>query len=386
MLKNRLCYLIILLCTGAFFICFNGYYSMYAFLLSLALPVLSLILSLPGMLTLRAAVSTPGKEHPVRAGKNEAVPLHITTSLRWVVPSGRARVQLSIKNHFTGEVQLESLEFSPSRRPQILEHKLTSGVCGKITCRLTKARAYDLLGLFWLPVRLGPDSGCQIIVQPTVYRPALGLHYRYFQNGEGERYSPHKPGDDLTELFGLRDYRPGDRLSRVDWKLSQKGDELLVREASLPAADRALLLADLSGDALEADSLMDALATLASFFAERELAYLTGSSRDGHYEFLEVARPEETYPAIETVLCRTDRLPLSGRFPGSAPADISRVAYLCPVPDPAVLTALENRYPGAGLCVISTRPLESRSGLPLEAQWVRVRPGYIAQDMDGLLV
>ena len=35
MLKNRILYLFILLCTTAFFICFNGYYSWYVFLLSL---------------------------------------------------------------------------------------------------------------------------------------------------------------------------------------------------------------------------------------------------------------------------------------------------------------------------------------------------------------
>lgn len=62
MLKYRLRYLIVLLCTGAFFVCFNGYVSLYVFLLSLALPVLSLLLSLPGMLTLRVTVCVPGEE------------------------------------------------------------------------------------------------------------------------------------------------------------------------------------------------------------------------------------------------------------------------------------------------------------------------------------
>lgn len=53
MLRNRLLYLFILLCTTAFLICFNGYYSWYVFLLSLTVPWLSLALSLPGMLTAR---------------------------------------------------------------------------------------------------------------------------------------------------------------------------------------------------------------------------------------------------------------------------------------------------------------------------------------------
>ena len=38
MLKNRLCYGLLLLCTSAFFIFFNGYLSLYVFVLSLLFP------------------------------------------------------------------------------------------------------------------------------------------------------------------------------------------------------------------------------------------------------------------------------------------------------------------------------------------------------------
>lgn len=384
MLKNFLRYLIVLLCTGAFFICFNGYFSMYVFLLSLALPVLSLLLSLPGMLTLQVTVCVPGEEGTPHTAKAQPVPLHVAAVTKSPLPAGRARLRLSITNHFTGEAQAEKLEFSPSRMPQILEHKLTSGTCGVISCQLTKARAYDLLGLFWLPVRLKKAGRCQLVVMPTVHRPILGLGQTCSWSSDGERFSPHKPGRDPTELFGLRDYRPGDRLSRVDWKLSQKTGELLVREASLPLADQALLLLDLSGTGLESDGLMDVVATLTQFLIEEKLEYMVGFSQAGRWVFLPVTEPEEALLAEETVLRTADCR--SPKPPQDMPGGVSRVVYLCPKPDLALLGQLSKKYPGARQHMVSLDAWGERASLPPEILPVRVRLGSVAEDLQGLML
>ena len=60
MWKNRLIYLLVLLGTSVFFICFDGYLSLYVFVLSLALPFFSLLASLPGLLGIRAALTAGG--------------------------------------------------------------------------------------------------------------------------------------------------------------------------------------------------------------------------------------------------------------------------------------------------------------------------------------
>lgn len=383
-LKNRLRYLIVLLCTGAFFICFNGYVSLYVFLLSLALPVLSLALSLPGMLTLRVTVCVPGEKGVPHPAKAQPVALRVAAVNRSPLPAGRARVRLSIANQFTGEAQRESLEFSPSRMPQILEHKLTCGACGLVACRLSKARAYDLLGLFWAPVRLKGAGACQLVVMPTAHRPALGLGQSSSQGSDGGRFSPDKPGEDPTELFGLRDYRPGDRLNRVDWKLSQKGEGLLVRQASLPLRDQALFLLDLSGTGPESDGLMDVLATLGRFLSEEKQEYTVGFPQGGRWSFLPVREPEEEQAAVEAVLRGADHLP--ARLPPELPEGVSRVVCLCPKPDMEVLGRLAREYPRARLHMVSMGPWEAESGLPPEVLPRRVRPGLVGEDLDGMMV
>ena len=63
MWKSRLCYLLVLLCTSVFFICYNGYISLYVFVLSLLFPVFAFLLSLPGILGLRVELLA-GREGP----------------------------------------------------------------------------------------------------------------------------------------------------------------------------------------------------------------------------------------------------------------------------------------------------------------------------------
>ena len=66
MWKSRLCYLFVLLGTTTFLICFDGYLSLYVFVLSLLLPVVSLACSLPGMLCTRGATPPPPGSMPAK--------------------------------------------------------------------------------------------------------------------------------------------------------------------------------------------------------------------------------------------------------------------------------------------------------------------------------
>ncbi|MCI9224592.1 MAG: DUF58 domain-containing protein [Acutalibacter sp.] len=386
MLKNRILYLFILLCTTAFFICFNGYYSWYVFLLSLVLPGVSLILSLPGMLTSWAEIGVPGGGG--RAKKSAAVPIQVAAGSRWPLPSGRIRLRLNIHNTLTGERRTEALELSQGRMPQAVEQRLTSHTCGRIVCRLDKARVCDLLGLFSLPIRLREGRSCEVVVLPNIFQTAIGLRDRNIPDAGGERYSPTKPGPDPTEFFGLRDYRPGDKLNRVDWKLSDKAGALLVREGSLPVAKRALFIISLNGDGNEADLLMDTLATLGHSLSGQGAGYAVAFSGGEGLVFIDVDSPEDSGGALEAVLRHCDR----GQFPGliaegaEAPRDIARVVYICPEPEPAAIGFIGERYAFAGATVVHTRPLTEGNRLEGDMYPVRVQPGSLAADLAGLQI
>ena len=54
----------------------------------------------------------------------------------------------------------------------------------------------------------------------------------------------NKKGSDYSETFQLREYVPGDSIKQIHWKLSEKLDKLVVREASLPVQKSTLVFWD----------------------------------------------------------------------------------------------------------------------------------------------
>ena len=103
MLRNRLCYGLVLLGTSLFFLCYDGYLSYYVFFLSLLLPLFSLVLSLPGMLLLRLELSLSGPDPALgRCRKGEAATLRLTARCPWFLTGSRVKLRLTVKNTLTG--------------------------------------------------------------------------------------------------------------------------------------------------------------------------------------------------------------------------------------------------------------------------------------------
>ncbi len=396
MLKNRLCYVLLLLCTSVFFICYNGYLSLYVFALSLLFPVLAFFFSLPGMLGARVTLGYEDRDAGAVRGarKGEAVPLRIRVWNATPCISGRIRARLTVENTLTGQREEEHFTFTASSHPQVLKHQLSSPTCGQVVCRLDKLWVSDYLGIFSLPLGRRRRQEAAVFFWPSVAGVDLAVQEGNMPDAQGERYSQRKPGDDPTELFALREYREGDRLSRIHWKLSQKMGKPLVKELGLPIADHLFFLLDLNGTGVEADTLLDAFATLSHFLAERETAHRVGywDTRGNRLRCLEISQPEDLLPVWREILSSQGLAPLPALEGEALPAGVSHCLYLCCMPQPSLLGALRAQYPAARLSVLQaaeswTTARESRSNtLGGEAQLTVLRPGRIAENLNGFLL
>ena len=215
----------------------------------IALPGLSLLLSLPGMLCTRLMADCNAK---TVAGADETV---VVTG-RCPLPMASFRYRLAVERVTTGERWV----LSPG---QLLptEH------CGKLRVRLEKARVYDYLGLFSLPIRCGGEVGVVVMPASVALSSPPGL----------ERHMAGawqvKPGGGYAENHELRLYRPGDPLRQVHWKLSAKTGKLVVREAMEPRRGKLLLTMDICGPAEALDEKFGQLLWLSSYLLERELRF-----------------------------------------------------------------------------------------------------------------
>lgn len=92
---------------------------------------------------------------------------------------------------------------------------------------------YETFG--WFCVRKRRKRIGTVIVLPECFETHIkvGIRTRLFFS-DGEQYHPQWNGDDPSEILKLREYRDGDRMNRIHWKLSARNDMLIVKEMSLP--------------------------------------------------------------------------------------------------------------------------------------------------------
>lgn len=113
---------------------------------------------------------------------------------------------------------------------------------GRTIIRRARCRLTGGLGMFNAPVRCTTSDSIVTYPHPLDFLVALERAPR--MQVAGETYFDKKRGNDVSEVFDMRDYQPGDALRSVHWKLSGKFDNLIVREFSDPSSYELLLACD----------------------------------------------------------------------------------------------------------------------------------------------
>lgn len=94
---------------------------------------------------------------------------------------------------------------------------------------IEKMKVYNGFSLLCPTIRV--DEGTAFLIMPEYQEFAIDPELMYEENeGESDRYSSVKAGNDPSELFDIRCYRPGDRLNRINWNFSAKNDTLMVQD------------------------------------------------------------------------------------------------------------------------------------------------------------
>ena len=243
-----------------------GYLFHYLFALVLTLPLLGLAVSLPAMLTCRAAVAAPGSA--VRGEKAAwslvvygPVPLPLSLVKGWGFQY----------NHMTEDVSIHKIALKgivPARPGSAAGASpretwaADTAHCGLLEFRVERLWVCDCLGLFSLPVRRVHRA--TLPVYPAAEDPG-----RLDLPEDAGRARPAPRGKAAAgEDYELRPYREGDSLRLIHWKQSAKRDELVTRE---PLEDRRPLVV-LTLDHFGAPEVMDRTLDRLAGYAEALLA------------------------------------------------------------------------------------------------------------------
>ena len=204
------------------------------------------------------SVSLTGERYSYNRGEN--IPLSIEVVNNGIFPVINAQVSIRYTNRYLPyENHVTFVTSVLPGKTRFTKFFLTSVHCGKLHAAISTAVIFDPLSLFQKKVETGhnrKNTETSAIVLPNFYEqkamPDLSLNTA---NETQDVYSPHKSGDDPSEVFDIREYRSGDRQQQIHWKLSLKQGELMVREFSEPICDRFTIFMDFNVKSLLEDVL-----------------------------------------------------------------------------------------------------------------------------------
>lgn len=312
MLRNWLVYLLGLAGALVFHIYYFGWYSWFVLVLAVALPWFSLLVSLLAMLRTRLRMDAPAL-----LTRNEAAYVTLRAG-NGFLPQPLCRFRLTITAVMTGERR--SLRQSTQSQGSWYV-PLDTSHAGAYLCKVEKARVYDYLGLFRLPVRA--PAPVETVIRPVPREPARLPNLRHFL----VRQLKPKPGGGFSEEHELRDYRPGDSMREIHWKLSVKTDRTIVREAQEPVRGLTLLTFDLRGTPGRVDATLEELLWLSQWLLDHDTPHqiLWIDPTDCETATAPIEAPAD----LEALLSRLLRTPLRPDTPSLEGRTFPRATWRC---------------------------------------------------------
>ncbi len=236
--KTFILYLIMLPLSFIFTQALKNSASAVLFVFICVLPLADYLYLIISLLTVRFDIETEGK-----VTRLEPVELNIRKKNYSFLPVPHAYVQLSLPRGVGCEVERVRFSLSPFER-------------GCARCVIY----YEYRGQY----RVGIDS---VYVRSLLGFFRISLNYRIMKNvtvAPRRLRTAHIDGtycagdgsvtvsDSGEDPAGVRDYVPGDSMRKIHWKLSAKGDDLLVKQYDGEGEKRTVIIPDMYADGEEA--------------------------------------------------------------------------------------------------------------------------------------
>lgn len=184
-------------------------------------------------------------------------------------------------------------------------YDITSDYIGNLSLQIEKVKFYDYLSLFVFSKKSNYRK--IVSIYPNTVNASVKIRSNDWFSGEAQQFSSTVSGDDPSEVFNIREYKSGDKLNRVHWKLTSKTEKYMVKEFSLPLSDNVFVYLDLKiSDTDKFDyvnSLLNSLVSLSECFLNQGITHHIGwyNSRKENYNSVRVSDNSELYSAISKI-------------------------------------------------------------------------------------
>ncbi len=175
------------------------------------------------------------------AGSDNVIALRVNNRAFW--PLIGAEVWVDVAYGSEKAVREKERVSLAARREDVVFLPLDLPYCGEARLRVSRCEVWDCLGIFSSRKRISWERTVRVQAAP-VFVNLEELRTNVVIGEDGSLYHTNQGGYDPSEVYQVREYQEGDRLSTVQWKLSAKTGDLLVKEFSLPRKSSYLLMLD----------------------------------------------------------------------------------------------------------------------------------------------
>lgn len=187
----------------------------------------------------------------VRSWNKGRIPsvLQIICSYRYISGSERKSVRTNV--------------YVPAKKREQVEMNIPAKYCGKIRVSVSSVRIFDCWGLFSIGKKNKKDYEITIMPKPFPVNMVVSNRTRWFPV-DGESYAQDRGGDDTAEIYEVREYRAGDRMQKVHWKLSAKEDDLYIKEFGYPLGAAVILMLEEGAKEERMEQFMEAVVSVST--------------------------------------------------------------------------------------------------------------------------
>lgn len=175
------------------------------------------------------------------AEQKENLPIQISVENQSMFP---IIAKIIVTYRYVADSKVQKISYPvrlDGKKSIILDSSLTGENCGKLQIGISRIKVFDMWGFFSFTRREKESQSILIMPKPYPVNLTVSSRTKWFPI-DGESYARDRSGDDSAEIYEVREYRAGDRMQKVHWKLSAKEDDLYIKEFSYPLGAAVVLM------------------------------------------------------------------------------------------------------------------------------------------------
>lgn len=338
-------YLIIILSLGIFYIMYKPVLSLYALIIAVVFPIVTIlpVIAFKNKLKFKTDFSQTEKDTIETIIDNPTI-----------IPFSKLTIVFNLQTPFSRPVRktVTTAVFPVSK--QTVKLKISGQKCVYIKIRAIHAYVYDPLCLFKFKLKLPKtDNTASKLVYPKSEEIICSPPNNSF-SVSSNACAPVKTNENTFDILDVHEYRSGDRLNHINWKMSAKYNNILVKDFCKPLQSSILLCLNIfpkdeKNFWKETDKILRSFVSISQFLLKNNIAFSIALPNRREPAAVENAKTMQN--AIQQAMWNIEENSLD-YLENLQFENISNFVYFTNLPDVKDINFISEKSPAARITVI----------------------------------